>query len=174
MASFAHLPARRLAPGEPCPVLHRYPGPCGLALWFAGRLERLGPGEIIWMSAAVITPDSLGAHLFGTLVVSRPRAFAPRVFAPGVYVARNRRLRPDDEIDWRAPAGQGRAQVIDGLCRYLEELDAMRRSGAPGPGVPWLCVPAAERRRQLQAARVTPVWTESESAGVAPCYNPVP
>lgn len=168
-SGIAHLAERPLAPGEPCPTLYRYPGPCGLALWFAGRLERLAPGDVLWMSALPIVEDSYGARHFGTLALRRPLDFAPAVAGPGIYVAENRPLRPDDDIVW---IGADRARAIDGLCRYLEELDAMRLRGAPGPGIPWCRVPLRDRLRLLAAFGVTPVWSGSETE--APWYNPRP
>lgn len=173
MPSIAHLVTRKLAPAELDGPLFRYPGPCGLALWFAGRLERLGPGDLLWLSADPAIDDAFGARFFGTLALPHPRAFAPGAAGDGIYVARNRRLRPSDEVSWVAPPGQDRAGAIDALCRYLEELDGMRRSGAPGPGVPWCRVPAAERRRLLALHDVTPVWTDGERAPTL-CYNPGP
>ncbi len=161
--------ARPLDPDEPCPTLHRYPGPCGLALWFAGKLERLAPADLLWMSELPVVEDSYGARLFGTLAVRDPHAFAPAIVSPGIYVARNRPLRAADEIEWLAPRGRDRAGVIDELCRYLEELDALRATGAPGPGIPWCRVPVEERRRTLAHLGVVSVWTESDC-----WYNAVP
>jgi hypothetical protein len=168
--------ARPLGHDEPCPPLHRYPGPCGLAAWFAGRLERLAPddADVLWMSSRPVIEDSIGARHFGTLLVERPLAFAAGLVTPGIYLGVNRRLRPDDQVTWLAPSGGSRAQVIDRLCRYLEEIDAMRRSGAPGPGIPWCAVPAAARRRLLAAQGVAGVWTESESSLDSPCYTVAP
>jgi hypothetical protein len=158
------LLARPLLTDEPCPPLHRYPGPCGLALWFSGRLSNLAPGDVVWMSARPVIDDSAGARHFGTLLVCRPLAFAVAAAGPGIYVGENRPLAPGDEVVWLPPRGADRARVIEGLCRYLEEIDALRLAGAPGPGVAWCRVPLAERRRLLARHGVTAVWTESESA----------
>lgn len=161
----ARLLGRPLAPGEPCPALHRYVGPCGMADWFAGTLARLAPGPLLWMSAARWCADSLGARCFGTLVVHEPLRFHPVARGGGIYVGATRPLAAGDRVTWLPPRpGATRGAVIDALCRYLEELDAMRRSGAPGPGVPWLQVPVDERRRRLAAAGVAGVWTASPGA----------
>ena len=91
---------------------------------------------------------------------------------PGIYVGDA--AAPPGPLVWLPPslleardpwdrlervAARERPRVIGELCLYLEELDAMRRSGAPGPGVPWLAVPEDERRRRLAEAGVAPVWT---------------
>jgi hypothetical protein len=57
-------------------------------------------------------------------------------------------------------AARERPGVIDALCAYLEELDALRRSGLPGPGVPWHTVPEAQRRRLLASAGFPGAWTD--------------
>jgi hypothetical protein len=156
------LLGRPLAPDEPCPALHRYVGPCGMADWFAGSLTRLAPGPLTWMSAARWCADSLGARHFGTLLVREPLRLHPVVRPGGIHVGATVTwpLEAGDALVWLPPrAGATRAEVIESLARYLEELDAMRRSGAPGPGVPWLQVPVDERRRQLARAGVRGVWT---------------
>jgi hypothetical protein len=151
--------------------LYRYPGPCGLADWFAGALTRLGPpgSPLLWLSAAPFLSDCLGARCFGTLALADARPFAPAPVRgrPGIFIGDNRLLGAGDEVAWIAPAGRDRARCVDELCRYLEELDAMRRSGAPGPGVPWCHVPRAERRQRLAAAGVRGVWTEAEGGIIA-------
>lgn len=172
MRSIAYAPPERvtllgapLHPGEVCPTLHRYPGPCGLASFFAGSLTHLAPGDLLWMSETFAMEDSLGARRFGTLVVARPLRFQPVRVRPGIFVGENLPLIPDDDIRWLPPArGVTRAAVIDDLCAYLEELDALRASGLVGPGVPWLTVPLAERRRYLAAARLSGAWTDRVSS----------
>lgn len=159
------LVGRPLSCDEPCPPLHRYVGPCGMADFFAGSLVRLAPGELTWMSAAAWFADSAGARCFGTLVVHQPLRFQPVVQRAGIYVGASRPLGPEDLIEWLPPwrldprAPRSRGEVVESLARYLEELDAMRRSGAPGPGVPWLQLPVDERRRRLAAAGVACAWT---------------
>ena len=187
--SIAYVPSpaalvlgRPLADGEPCPTLFRYPGPCGLADWFAGDLRALAPGPLVWMSSATWCGDSLGARWFGTLAVLQPLRVHPVRVRAGIYVGSG----PPEELVWLPPsllatrvpwddlatvddalqhlgwvAARERPAVVDDLCRYLEELDDMRLSGAPGPGVPWLALSDEERRRRLAAAGVAPVWTEA-------------
>jgi hypothetical protein len=178
--------ARALAPDTICPTLFRYPGPCGLADWFAGAMDRLGPpGEHLWLADRPLWRDTFGARFFGTLAVLQPLRFQPGLAGPGVYLGAN--LAFDrDEIVWLPPscldrplpwprlaraadvrahlpadlAGE-RHQAIEALALYLEELDAMRRSGAPGPGIPWCQVPGAERLTRLAAAGVPAVWSGS-------------
>jgi len=144
--------------------LYRYPGPCGLADWFAGTLRFLGPpsSPLLWLSDDPLIEDGFGARYFGTLAIAA-RPFDPRPVPgrPGIFVGANRALTPADRIAWLSPIGRTRGQAIDALCRYLAELDAMRRSGAPGPGVAWCQVPRAERLRRLAAAGVAGAWTEN-------------
>jgi hypothetical protein len=178
--------ARPLAPGEPCPTLFRYPGPCGLADFFAGGLAALGPHDLAWMSARTWFEDSVGARRFGTLAILQPLRLQPGRFRRGIYAGDNRPLDEGDEIVWLPPslvdarlpwddlatAAAARARidarerplVVDDLCAYLEELDALRASGLPGPGVPWLTVPLAERRRLLAVAGVPGAWTDRVSS----------
>jgi hypothetical protein len=185
--SIAYAPApralgRALAAGEPCPTLFRYPGPCGLADWFAGALVLPGPRELVWMSARPVVADSAGARLFGTLAILQPLRLQPLRVEPGIYAGENRPLAAGDELVWVPPSrlharvpwdelataaaarallgDGGRARVVDELCAYLEELDALRRSGLPGPGVPWHTVSDAQRRRVLAAAGVSGAWTD--------------
>ena len=58
-----------------------------------------------------------------------------------------------------ADAAGDRHRAIEQLSSYLEELDAMRQSGAPGPGVPWCQVPRRERLERLAEAGVRPSWS---------------
>ena len=154
------------------PTLYRYPGPCGLADWFAGELRSLAPGPVVWMSAATWCLDSLGAHWFGTLAILEPWRLDPVLVWPGIYAGDA--AAPPGPVVWLPPSllsapdrwsrlarvtAAERPRVVDELCLYLEELDLMRRSGAPGPGVPWLAVPEEERRWRLAEAGVAPVWT---------------
>jgi hypothetical protein len=159
------LVGRALEADEPCPPLHRYVGPCGMAEWFAGTLRRLAPGGLLWMSAATWLADSVGARSFGTLLVHEPLRFHPVVSRAGVYVGASREIAAGERIAWLPPSRidprlpGDRGAVIESLARYLEELDLMRRSGAEGPGVPWLALPVEERRRRLDEAGVRGVWT---------------
>ncbi len=185
--------ARRLDPDEPCPTLFRYPGPCGLADFFAGALRRLGPAgssrDLLWLAERPLWRDTAGARFFGTLAVLQPLALGACAQGPGIWLAGNAPLDAGDDeaIVWVPPSAFARPipwddlptaaaarphlpadlagerhRAVDALARYLEELDAMRRSGAPGPGVPWCQVPADERLARLAAAGVAPVW----SAGI--------
>jgi hypothetical protein len=175
--------ARPLGADEPCPTLFRYPGPCGLADWFAGTMTRLGPGELLWLADRPLWRDALGAGYFGTLAVLQPLRFHAAAHGPMVYVGENAALDPA-HIVWLPPSALGRRvpwaaladaaaarphlpadragerhRAIESLSRYLEELEGMRRSGAPGPGIPWCQIAAGERLRRLAAAGVAPVWS---------------
>ena len=52
-----------------------------------------------------------------------------------------------------------RERAVEHLGAYLEELSVLERAGAAGPSLPWMDVPAAERRRVLAEYGVTPRWT---------------
>src|SRR5262249_46008253 len=52
-----------------------------------------------------------------------------------------------------------RHRAIEALGLYLEELDGMRRAGAPGPGIAWCQISPEERLAQLSAFGVRPVWS---------------
>jgi hypothetical protein len=171
--------AEPLGPEAVCPTLFRYPGPCGLADWFAGQMAVLGPpGPMLWLADRPVFSGTVGARHFGTLALLRPLGYKACPHRPRVWLAVN---GPPDEVVWVPPSAverripwsrlgtvaearallpeDERGAAIDSLALYLEELDGMRRSGAPGPGVPWLMVPVDERLRQLAAAGVRPVWT---------------
>ncbi len=187
--SFAYAPptgvtfhAEPLAPDAVCPTLFRYPGPCGLADWFAGTMTHLGPpGELLWLCERPVFHDTVGARHFGTLALLQPLGFQPCPQRPRVWIAANL-PRAGHEVVWVPPSAverrlpwsrlasaaearallpDERSAAIDELARYLEELDAMRRTGAPGPGVAWCRVPTAERLRLLAAHGVRPVWTDA-------------
>ncbi len=167
---------------QPLPtILFRYPGPCGLgALLGLGELATLGPPETdaLWLCEAAVHRDvAAGVRAFGTLALLAPEAFAPTPAGPpGRWVGRNRPLRPDDDVLWvppsrvaappraaqlrEAPDPTERERVITSLFDYLDELSALHRAGAPGPGVPWCQVSGTERRRLLEAWGVRPRWTD--------------
>jgi hypothetical protein len=184
----AAILAAPLAPDTPCPTLFRYPGPCGLADWFAGDMTRLGPGLLLWLADRPWWRDTFGARFFGTLAVLTPLRFGASPAGPGIYVGDNTPLDPD-EVIWVPPVALARPipwndlataasarrhlpadlagerhRAIDGLSHYLEELDAMRASGAPGPGVPWCQVPRERRLRQLAEHGVRATWSADDAS----------
>ena len=191
--SIAYAPADAVAilavplgPDAPCPTLFRYPGPCGLADWFAGDMTRLGPADLLWVADRPLWRDTFGARFFGTLAVLAPLRFGVCAAGPGVWVGKNLAFERD-EVVWLPPSVLARripwddlakaAQVrphlpadlagerhraIDALAGYLEELDGMRRSGAPGPGMPWCQVPRPVRLRQLAEHGVPAVWSGAD------------
>jgi hypothetical protein len=101
--------------------------------------------------------------------------------AVAVYVAANAAVDPAsyvwippssfDRVDWdavRTPSDvrdaipdweASRFQIARELSEYLEELDMMRRSGAPGPSGPWCDLPAEERRALMEQHGVRGIWT---------------
>jgi len=196
--SIAYAPPARvtflampLGPDAPCPTLFRYPGPCGLADWFAGTMTRLGPRDYLWLADRPLWRDTYGARFFGTLAVLAPLRFQVCIEGPGIWLGDNDWLNPD-EIVWVPPSAFGRAipwndvataaearrflpadlagerhRAIEALGLYLEELDSMRRAGAPGPGVPWCQVPVGERLAQLACFGVRAVWSDRFSAGTS-------
>jgi hypothetical protein len=189
--------ARPLAPDERCPTLFRYPGPCGLADWFAGTMTRLGPDSthrLLWLADRPLWRDVEGARHFGTLAVLAPLRFQVGAHGPGVWLGANEALGPveRESVVWVPPSAfagaipwgsigsaaaarpflppdlaSERHRAIDALCRYLEELDGLRRAGAPGPGLPWCQVPRAERLRLLADHGLRAVWTDSPAARAA-------
>lgn len=195
--SIAYAPAAHvaflaapLAPDAPCPTLFRYPGPCGLADWFAGAMTRLGPADLLWLADRPLWRDTFGARFFGTLAVLAPLRFGVCPAGPGVWLGANIDLGRD-EVVWVPPVALGRPlpwndlataaaarphlpadlagerhRAVDALARYLEELDGMRRSGAAGPGIPWCQVPREDRLRRLAEHGVRAVW--SAGAALAP------
>jgi len=193
--SIAYAPAARvtflatpLGSDTPCPTLFRYPGPCGLADWFAGAMSRLGPRELLWLADRPLWRDTFGARFFGTLAILQPLRFQVCAEGPGIYLGENDALDPD-EVVWLPPSALARQipwdgiataaaarpflpadlagerhRAIDALGRYLEELDAMRLTGAPGPGIPWCQVPLAERLALLARHGVKASWTVAAAA----------
>jgi hypothetical protein len=188
-APVAGLPenARALAADEDCPTLFRYPGPCGLGDHAQGRLRLLGHpgGDVLYMTAVPIFEDTLSAAHFGLLAILQPLRFSPcPTERAGVYVAANRPVEDDDPVVWVPPSAlevelpwdtlatvaEADACLAPFLARdgeaaraslraYVEELDAMRRTGAAGPIVPWCTVPRERRCEIMAAAGVRPIWT---------------
>jgi hypothetical protein len=183
--------AAPLAPDASCPTLFRYPGPCGLADWFAGDMTRLGPGKLLWLAERPLWRDTYGARFFGSLAVLAPLRFGVCPAGPGIWVGDDTALEPD-EIVWLPPSALGRRmpwndlataaaarahlpadlagerhRAVDALCRYLEELDGMRRSGAESPGVPWCTLSRGDRLRRLAEHGVAPVWSADASSAMA-------
>jgi hypothetical protein len=157
--------AAPLDPDATCPPLYRYPGPCGLADWFAGTMTLLGPpGPMLWLCERPAFHDTVGARHFGTLLLRSPLRYQAVPQRPRVWLAVN---GPPEDVVWLPPSAVARRPappderrwVVESLCRYLEELDAMRQTGAPGPGVPWCQVPAPRRLALLAEHGVAPVWT---------------
>jgi hypothetical protein len=84
---------RRLAPGEPCPVLFRDVGPLALALFLRGKLPRLAgpPSPIVYMRTADHTEPYTDFERTGRLVILRPPLLGPwHSGLPHIYVAKAR------------------------------------------------------------------------------------
>ncbi len=181
------LAGRPLRPREACPTLFRYPGPEGLRGFLEGTLRRLAPSDAagVWFSsdprARGVQPRAV--ELFGSLVVVEPLRLSPRAASrKGMYLGANVPLRSVPGVVWVPPSlfevrvrwdelrdpselrsrrgyEKERATVLERLLRYLEELDVLRRSGAPRPGKPWCSVPQRERQATLRRYGVRPLWT---------------
>ncbi len=65
----------------------------------------------------------------------------------------------DSVPDWEAR----RFEVAQRLSAYLEELDGLRRAGAPGPEGPWCDVDPAVRAEALERYAVTSRWSPGSS-----------
>jgi hypothetical protein len=152
--------------------------------------------EVAWFTDAPLHAGAPAAGHFGTLALLEPLALSPVVALPSVdsggraaYATANVRFDPEQAL-WLPPsrlrrplrwdalssvrearralgddAGE-RAQVLDAVHAYLDELHALARAGAPGPGRPWLAVPEPERRRLLAAYGVRARWTVERAAAV--------
>jgi hypothetical protein len=178
---------RPLGPREACPTLFRYPGPEGLRDFLHGMLRRLAPTSRagVWLSsdARARNAQPRAVSLFGSLAVLEPLRLSPCAAAEkGMYLGANvplrglpgvvwispslvearirwDRLRDLEDIARRAGYEAERAVVLDSLNRYLEELGALGRAGAPGPEKPWGSLGERQRRATLDRYGVRPSWT---------------
>ena len=174
--------ARRLGSAlredDSCPVLFRYPGPCGLRELFSGALGHLAPADSpwLWMSERAVHDDVPGARFFGSLALREPLAVGPvRAERNGMWVAANLRARDAGALAWVPPSRVGdkdvpkrlargerlstREELLDvqhALAAYLEELAAVRHAAPPRS---WCSLPPRKRRALLDAAGVAPTWT---------------
>ncbi len=170
-----------LGPDDRCPVLFRYPGPCGLRELFSGGLGHLAPASSpwAWMSEEAVHADVPGARVFGTMTLREPLRTQPvRSERNAVWVGLNLATRDAGRLAWVSPtsvADPALAQRVtvgeplasrDELARvqasvlaYLEEIDALERAGAPHPGRAWCTVAPGERAARLREARVGSPWT---------------
>lgn len=181
--------ARALRARETCPTLFRYPGPDGLLELLQGSLRRLAPPgrPLVWLErdprGRAGQPRSV--RLFGTAAILQPLRLSPWAApAAGVYLAENAAVDPGAGLVWVPPpalaaglpwdrlrtprqllerVGSGyadaREATLERLRRYLEELDALRRAGAPPPERPWCGLPAKRRRALLERYGVRPSWS---------------
>lgn len=170
---------------DACPTLFRVPGPLGMRDHLNGAGAPLAPADAawIWLADKPTGGARRQAELFGAVAVLAPLALSPCRVRRGHWLGVNRAL-PDDLLAWVPPSsvraaldwgaiasraeaeqalGPGlaaeRAQVIDRLGDYLEELAMLAAAGAPGPDRPWCEVPARERHRVLAAAGVSGRFT---------------
>jgi hypothetical protein len=178
---------RPLGPREECPTLFRYPGPEALRDFLNGLLRHLAPGgrECVWLSSdpRERSAQPRGVSLFGCVAVLEPLRLSPLAARPkGLYLGANLplrrlpgivwippslgaarirwdRLRSVDEVLGRAGYAREQASVLERVNRYLEELDALRRAGAPRPRKPWCNLPESARRAALRRHGVRPSWT---------------
>ena len=142
----------------------------------------------VWLTSRPTGACPRPVGLFGTLVLLRPLGLQPCrthcfTHTRDAWVALNR-APEDGSVAWMAPslvrsgldldrvrtaedaqrrfgprAEDERRVVADRLHAYLEEMQELRRAGAPGPLRHWCSVPAAERRAVLDRHGVAPRWT---------------
>lgn len=180
--------ARPLGRRQACPTLFRHPGPRALLELLRGGLLRLAPPDrrAVWLAEAADATDRKPALTFGAVAVLQPLRLSPCRLEGAAWLAPNRPLDGASALAWVPPSAvrvpvdwdriaepeqaaaacgprltAERRRVEARLSAYLEELSALRAAGAPGPGRPWLEVPAAERRRVLERHGVRPTWTRA-------------
>jgi hypothetical protein len=144
----------------------------------------------LWLTSRPTGAYPRPVDLFGTLAVLQPLRLSPCrshcfTHTRDNWVALDRAVDPDqvawippsraraplalDRVRTRAEAvrrlGAGyrdeRSRVDDRLAAYLEELQELRRAGAPGPKRHWCAVPAADRRALLARYGVKSRWTRA-------------
>jgi hypothetical protein len=144
----------------------------------------------VWLTSRPTGAYPKPVDIFGTLAVLQPLRLQPcrthcfthtrdnwialdRAVDPGeiAWVPPSRvrggvsfdRIRTADDARRRFGAGyeDERLRVADRLSAYLEELQELRRAGAPGPARHWCAVPARERRALLARHGVGPRWTRA-------------
>jgi hypothetical protein len=151
------------------------------------RLAPPGLGHV-WMTSRPTGAYPRPVELFGTLAVLEPlRLHACRTHCfthtRDNWVGLERPVGADG-VAWLPPSLVRRAVNLDRVCSarearrrfgkryeeersaveerlaaYLEELQELRRAGAPGPARHWCAVPARERRATLLSHGLTPRWT---------------
>jgi len=145
--------------------------------WFADRTcHAHGPGALHFGTLALLEPLGLSP---ARGVPEASLGPAP----PAVYGTANVRFDPERmlwvppsrltaPIPWEGLCSVAQARVWLGDCAreraevelqlhaYLEELLALARAGAPGPGVSWCRVPAGRRRALLAEYGVEGRWSE--------------
>ena len=181
--------ARPLSPCTACPTLFRYPGPEGQRDHLRGSLRRLAPAarEGVWLTSdprgGAGQPSAV--RLFGIVALLEPLRLSPCAGPErGTYLGANLPLRGLPGVVWVPPSLVGarvpwdrlrsedqlrrhagplwddeKGRVLEALSRYLEELQALRRAGAPGTERPWCATPARARRALLERYGVRPAWT---------------
>jgi hypothetical protein len=92
-------PGRAFSPGEACPTLYRYPGPCGLREGLDEGISWLGPAESpsVLLADVPMHADAKGAAWFGTLAVLQPLCLDPVITEPRAT------LLPDPPLVVRVP-----------------------------------------------------------------------
>ena len=170
-----------VADDQPVPTLFRYPGPSALLAAMDGRKIVLAPQPLVYLGEAPDVGEAVAARQFGVVAVLDPLALGVvATETPGVWrgwsisAAAVVWVPPSAfaaDLPWDAWSEAedvrrgiaGYAAALDhhraDLSAYVEELSELSRSGHPGPAVPWLELPAAERRARLGAAGVPERWT---------------
>jgi hypothetical protein len=159
-------------------------GPPGSdAVWMSAATAHTdGRGAALFGTLAILDPLALDPVRADDVFVTLP-LFGDR---RGVFAGTNRPVVDPDALVWVPPSklaaalpwdewstpsaanaafGPGlsdeRARVGEELGNYLEELSALRATGAPGPRIPWCEVPLDDRRRRLADLGVHARWTPS-------------
>ena len=164
-------------------TLYRYPGPFALAETLMRAAPPLAPGKWIWLSDDPLLPLPGPVRRFGSLAVlaaerlglesvdehtfvaaAQPVDEAQLVWLPPSQLEVGRQLlagaRTREEASrLLGPTDDERADVLEELGAYLEELTALEGAGARPPGRAWCEVAAEERRRLLAEHGISGRWS---------------
>jgi len=165
-------------------TLFRYPGPFAIAETLMRSVPPLARGKWIWLSDDPLLPLPGSVRRFGSLAVFEAERLGLTEIDEHTWVAAAQPVDPERVI-WLPPSrvdtgralletvtsreeadrilgptDDERAEVLDELGAYLEELTALERAGAPPPGGAWCEIDAEERRRRLRKHGVDGRWSK--------------